>query len=220
MYVLEWMEQRYGRSFAQQFREEAKKGKSQATLYYYQPGSGPKPEQLAARGYRVKGRENTGNAAFDIEVWVHPSGSTVRRDISTYKFGKAEPEQPGETKETEASKAKKPPRVEPPPPDRTGEALELLRELERLNKELEGLCLSEPPTLKQSDRAEDAPMEWTFARDKLKEFRSVDMRAVYPDFWKAVDEAAAHNVDVRKECCKIDPSNYFLSCDDFKSDQP
>jgi hypothetical protein len=63
-------------------------------------------------------------------------------------------------------------------------------------------------------------MEWNFARDKLKEFRGVDMRAVYPDFWKAVDEAAAHNVDVRKECCKIDPSNYFLSCDDFKSDQP
>jgi hypothetical protein len=90
--VTERMRRRYGEPFTQQFLDEVKKGKPQIEYRYYQPGVGPKPEQLIASGYRFAGMLHTGNAGFQIEVWVHPTGRRINRDVSTHKFGAAEPE--------------------------------------------------------------------------------------------------------------------------------
>lgn len=111
--VVEKMRRRYGEPFAEQFLDEVKKGKPQVEVRYYQPGTGPNTEQLLARGYKWAGMEHLGNAAFEVEVWVHPSGVRVRRDVSTWKFGEGEPGK------KPATDAKTPPaRVQPTSPDR------------------------------------------------------------------------------------------------------
>jgi hypothetical protein len=102
--VLAKMEAHYGKAFKDQFLEAANKGKAQVgTLTYSNSPKSKLPmitdEQLKARGYRKAGSEHTGNAAWDTEVWVHPSGKTIRRDVSTYEFGKGDPaKQPAGTK--------------------------------------------------------------------------------------------------------------------------
>jgi hypothetical protein len=213
--VVERMRRRYGQSFAQQFLDEVKKGKPQVVLYYYPPESGPKPDQLIASGYRFAEMEITGTGAIDVEVWVHPSGKKIRRDVSTYKFGAPEPKKGPETKVKEPKTKVKEPETKPPPEDpRIWEALKLLEELERRNNELQDLCISGPFHL---EKAEEAQINWTFSREKLKEFKRVNMSAVYPDFWNAVAAATAENVDLRVACCKRDPSNFFFSCDELKS---
>jgi hypothetical protein len=90
--VLKKMEANYGKAFKDQFLQTATKGKAQVETSTY--SNSPKSnfpmitdEQLKARGYQKAGTEHTGNAAINIEVWVHPSGKTIRRDISTDKFG-------------------------------------------------------------------------------------------------------------------------------------
>ena len=88
--VLDSMARRYGAAFADQFREVAQRGKPDFSVTYWQPRSGPTPEQLRAGGWRFLGMEFTGNAAFDVEVWVNPSGKTIRRDVSTYRPGQPE----------------------------------------------------------------------------------------------------------------------------------
>jgi len=76
------MKQRYGTAFADQFRDAAERGKADFTLLYWQPNLGPTPEKLKAGGWRFLEMEVTGTAATDVEVWVHPSGKTLRRDVS------------------------------------------------------------------------------------------------------------------------------------------
>jgi hypothetical protein len=51
-------------------------------LIYWQPNLGPTPEKLKAGGWRFLEMEVTGTAAIDVEIWVHPSGKTLRRDVS------------------------------------------------------------------------------------------------------------------------------------------
>lgn len=102
--VLKKMEANYGKAFRQQFEDVAKKGKAEISTSTY--SNSPKSklptitdEELKARGYKKAGSERTGNAAWDTEVWVHPSGKTIRRDVSTYEFGKGDPgKQPTGTK--------------------------------------------------------------------------------------------------------------------------
>jgi len=88
--ILDSMARRYGAAFADQFREVAQRGKPDFSVTYWQPRSGPTPEQLRAGGWRFLGMEFTGNAAFEVEVWVNPSGKTIRRDVSTYRPGQPE----------------------------------------------------------------------------------------------------------------------------------
>jgi hypothetical protein len=75
---------RYGAVFAHQFRDIAEHGKAQFDLDYWQPNTGPTPEQLKARGWRFLEMEPTGNVAYEVEVWVNAAGSTTRRDVATY----------------------------------------------------------------------------------------------------------------------------------------
>lgn len=86
------MRQRYGGQFEQRFLEQVKKGKPKIEYHYYKPGTGPKTDDLIASGYRFAGMLQTGNAGFEVEVWVHPSGMRIHRDVSTYKFGADETE--------------------------------------------------------------------------------------------------------------------------------
>ncbi|MDY9927086.1 DUF4157 domain-containing protein [Methanosarcina sp.] len=88
--ILDSMARRYGAAFADQFREVAQRGKPDFSVTYWQPRSGPTPEQLRAGGWGFLGMEFTGNAAFDVELWVNPSGKTIRRDVSTYRPGQPE----------------------------------------------------------------------------------------------------------------------------------
>lgn len=54
----------------------------QASLTYLQPRNGRTPEHLRAQGYCLAGPEATGNAAYEVEDWLHPSGEIIRRDVS------------------------------------------------------------------------------------------------------------------------------------------
>lgn len=103
---------RYGAMFAHQFRDIAEHGKAQFGVTTWQPNTGPTPEQLNARGWRLLEPEVRGNVAFEVEVWVNAAGSTIFRGVSTYQFGQG----PGGT-------TKKPPTeppVEPPPCPESG----------------------------------------------------------------------------------------------------
>jgi hypothetical protein len=95
--VVKEMGQRYGKDFAQKFADAAKSGKADLSVTYWQPGTGPSKEKLLEQGYRPAGKEITGNAAWDIDLWVHPSGKLVRKDVSTYKFKESEADKPGGT---------------------------------------------------------------------------------------------------------------------------
>jgi hypothetical protein len=117
--VLNEMEQRYGKDFAEKFADAAKSGETDFSVSTWQPGTGPSKERLLEQGYRLAGKEHTGNAAWDVDVWVHPSGKTVRMDVSTYKFKPSE-EKPTETTTgtptppvKEGPAAKMPPFIDP-----------------------------------------------------------------------------------------------------------
>ncbi len=217
--VFERMRRLYGGPFAQQFLQEAAKGKPQIETTYWQPGSGPTPGQLIARGFRLAEMENTGTGATDVEIWVHPSGRVVRRDVSTYKVSPAEPEEKGKAggkapptvqPPIEDKPPGKPPR--PPPPDEIAIAMEHLANLHSWNAALHASCTAAPFDI---DVVEDAQINWDFARESLRAMGNLDMRAVYPDFWKDVAEATAENRLLRAQCCKKDPSSYFLHCDEL-----
>jgi len=211
--VAEGMRRRYGEKFVQEFLDEVKKGKPQFDTLYYQPGVGPTREQLRARGFRRAGSEHTGNAGFDVEIWIHPSGKTIRRDISTYKFGTSGPgTEPG----SEAGKAsvQKPPVVEPPPEvavttTRHEQALDLLEDMKTWNTRLQALCEANPFDLSE---AENAEIEWNFAREAVRDFKELDWTGVYPDFWNEVSKLADENLKMRAACCKRDPTNYWFDC--------
>ena len=100
--VLDRMARRYGAAFAVQFLEVAQHGRPEFSVTTWQPRSGPTPERLKAGGWRFLGMEVTGSGAIDVEIWVNPSGNTIRRDVSTYQFGQTE-------KKEELPKSQKPP---------------------------------------------------------------------------------------------------------------
>jgi hypothetical protein len=87
--LLDAMAHRYGRDFADRFHEVAEHGTPDDSLIYWQSGLGPSPRQLTAGGWRRAGIEITGTSSIDVEVWVHPSGRTIRRDVSAGDWTKA-----------------------------------------------------------------------------------------------------------------------------------
>jgi murein DD-endopeptidase MepM/ murein hydrolase activator NlpD len=94
--VLAKMEARYGKPFVQQFLEVVKKGTAQVETQNYQPGSGPSPERLRVLGYHLAWKV-VGNASIENEFWVHPSGKTVQRDVSTWTQGTVQPAKPAKS---------------------------------------------------------------------------------------------------------------------------
>ena len=87
--VLWQMAANYGDAFASRFLEEAKKKrKSPAMSYYFGRGTGPEIKEIRARGSRLAQKDSV------HEWWVHPSGSTLIRNVSKEppSTGAAEPE--------------------------------------------------------------------------------------------------------------------------------
>jgi hypothetical protein len=98
--VLWQMAANYGDAFASQFLEEVKKKrKLPAVSYYFGRGTGPQIEEIRARGSRLAQKDSV------HEWWVHPSGSTLVRNVSKEapSAGAAEPETPGAGAEIEGT---------------------------------------------------------------------------------------------------------------------
>jgi hypothetical protein len=84
----------YDKKFADEFAAVAHSGKPDFSLIYWQPGTGPTPDKLKAAGWRFLDMEVTGNAAYEVGIWVHSSGKTGRRDVSAQQQPPKSP--PGE----------------------------------------------------------------------------------------------------------------------------
>ncbi len=168
------MRRRYGGPFAQQFLDIAEKGKPQIETQNYQPGSGPTPDQLIARGYR-RGWSVLGNAGVEVEYWVHPSGRRIQRDVSTWKPGTTEPEKSPRT-EVKKPPTKEPPIIDKPPLDEKQlKALKLLDQMQKANNTLQDLVDSDP-ILWEKVRCE----YWHF-QDADKELRTLSVAPDNPD---------------------------------------
>jgi hypothetical protein len=57
---------------------------------------------MLANGYRLE-RSVLGNAAIEVQVWVHPSGKTIMKDVSTWKPGESPAPPPPPTGGTEGT---------------------------------------------------------------------------------------------------------------------
>jgi hypothetical protein len=77
----------YGADFARAFLEAAKSGKADLSPpTYWQVKSGPSHDDLLKRGYQLAGKFQPGGG-IDVDVYVHPSGRVVWKDVSTFKWG-------------------------------------------------------------------------------------------------------------------------------------
>jgi len=149
--LLAKMEKRYGKAFAQQFREAAEKGKSDAVLKTFSTSPSSKfqnitAKQLEALGYRKAGDEVTGTGGLEIEVWVHPSGKTARLITSDNRAGGSGGENPATTDAPSSSRdpGKVDPTVEPPPETPTDRAWNLLGKIQQGNDDLQELLQRNP----------------------------------------------------------------------------
>jgi hypothetical protein len=191
--VLDTMAQRYGTIFANQFRDIAEQGKPDLTLDYRQPGTGPTREQLKAGGWRFMDMEITGTAAIDIEIWVHPTGRTLRRDVSTYRFAQ--------------------PKVEAPPKEPPEDESNCLREFHKIRPRIWALVAEFDSVV---DRLESlpaggdrAPIDTDFQRT------TAAIRAQFAEWHKLRDQAEADgDEDCRSEI--VDEEN--VAGDQLESD--
>ncbi len=151
--VLAKMEARYGKPFAQQFKEAAEKGKSQVELATYSTSPSSKfpmmtAKQLEANGYKKAGDEVTGTAALDVEVWVNPSGKTARLITAERWNTGASQESPATTDSTSSSES--PDKVGPAGPvidgpdlgDKQDKAEHLSARLEDIDRQISALLNS------------------------------------------------------------------------------
>lgn len=206
--VLNAMENRYGKDFKDQFVAEVKKGKPQLDGSYYGPGLGPTPDQLKARGYKL-GWIARGNAAVEVETWVHPSGKSVQRDISTW--------QPG-------SGTVKPPATKAPP--KTGDdtnieigidttpldaqqkkAVQSLHDLENINNDLNKLLNQKPIPW------DDVRRNVMHANEKQRDLDALmqsddppSMDDLDPDFHDKIEDARDELTKVYDKFAELDPS--------------
>ena len=149
--VLAKMETRYGKTFAQQFKEAADKGKSQVETATYSTSPSYKlptmtAKELEAKGYRKAGDEATGTGTYDAEVWVHPSGKTARLITSdNWPTGTGQ-DKPATTDAPSTSKGPEQvgPTVDPPPESPVEKAWNLLGKIQQGNDELQGLLNRNP----------------------------------------------------------------------------
>jgi hypothetical protein len=172
---------------------------SARSVTYLQPGYDVTKEQLGAWGYRYRGEEFTGNAGYVVEVWEHPSGAIIRRDISPQRA-----DAPAKTDE--------PPRPGAVPLTSDQErALRMLQRLQDATDELAELCTGEPFLL--SD-AEDAASHSNVARFFLHtlRYKRVDMSSNDPQFWEHVEHEEEDNDLVRAPCCEQDRGNSYFLC--------
>ena len=220
--VLKKMEARYGKDFAEKFKEEVKKGKPQVETATY--GSTPSSkfpmtttEQLKARGYRKAGEEVTGTGAWDVEVWVHPSGKTARRVIERSSPGATQPgKQPaGATGPADAPSAGQ--KVDDPPPDEEDKqerAVVLLGQSQQALQEARNLLSRNPIPW---DQVNATLMQSWYAQTELDSLMGdpssdnpdphpPDMSKVYPTFNQERETEAREYRKLYEETERNDPA--------------
>ena len=208
--VAERMRRRYGGPFAQQFLDEVKKGKPQIQTQNYQPGLGPKPDELIASGYR-RGWIVLGHAAAEVEWWVHPSGRRIQRDVSTWKPGAAHPEKQPKSEAAAAKslssgkiKVKEPPK-EPPLNEKQDKALGLLDQLQDRNNELQDLLISDPIPWVEVRRRFSQSLDAGKKLDALVVDPDFDIIDVDPDYFGEFEAAKQEFQDLADRFRELKP---------------
>jgi hypothetical protein len=209
--VLNAMENRYGKDFKDQFLAEVKKGKPQVEGSYYGPGLGPTADQLKARGYKL-GWIARGNAAVEVETWVHPSGKSVQRDISTWQPGGGTVKPPGTNAPPKTGDNTK---IEigidtTPLDEQQKKAVQTLHDLDNINNELNKLLNQKPIPW------DDVRRNVMHANDKQRDLDALmqsddppNMDDLDPDFHDKIEEARDELTRVYDKFAELDPS--FMS---------
>jgi len=229
--VLAKMEKRYGKAFAQQFREAAEKGKSQVDLSTYSTSPASKfptmtAKQLEALGYRKAGDEVTGTSGLDIEVWVNPSGRTARLITS-------EPASGNKTdRATESSSDKTPATTGPeidgpddPLTEKQDKAEELSSRLEDVNRQISELLSS------KNVPWDEVAKKFHEANDILGDLKdlgapsgdptaehTLDMDGVDENFYQRLDEMNQQLLDLRGQASEKNPDFETLMQQPYVSD--
>lgn len=188
--LLEVMRELYGKGFADRFLEIAEAGTAQTVTHHWGPGVGPSPHRMRELGYRRKGKLWLNSPDIDLEWWVHPSGKSVYRDVSSHK---APAEDSGEST----------------PVDDQGEAVKMLRQMTVANNQLAKYCETRPL---ETGKAAGAAIDFDSALGKLQnQLKDVDMSR-HPHFWKKVEDQITRNSLVRVPCCEEQPGNFWFNC--------
>ena len=208
--VLNTMEGRYGKAFKDQFLDEVKKGKPQLEGSYYGPGLGPTPDQLKSRGYKL-GWIVRGNQGVQVETWVHPSGRSVQRDISTWQPGAGEAAKPPDTKAPPTDGGTIEIGIDTTPLDAgQKKAVDTLHDLENINNELNNLLNQKPVPW------DDVRRNVMHANEKQRELDTLmqsdnppEMDELDPDFHDKIEDARDELTKVYDKFMEIDPG--FMS---------
>jgi hypothetical protein len=205
------MEARYGRPFTQQFLAEVKKGKPQIETQNYQPGTGPSPGELTAKGYRL-GWKVRGNAGIEVENWVHPSGKSIQRDVSTWKPGAAQLGEQPEGHAGEVQSVDLPPSRLDPLIDKQEKAEVLLSRLQDNNNQIKDLLNSHPvpwdevkQRFTESNDLQAELKELGASSDDPSAAPTLDMDDVDENFYQQLDAARQDLLDLRVDADNQNP---------------
>jgi hypothetical protein len=202
--VIEKMRSHFGEAFTEQFLAVAAAGTGNSDVVYVQPRSDPNPVQLLARGYRRGGVEALGNAALDVEVWVHPTGSMIRRAISQGDFSTLlSLEDWADALEHESVFSNQ------------WVALLRLSTMKRMNAELATLCTADPFDGSNAQAAQARfNGSYTYLRSELPDLDMARVsRALGTLFAREFAAAVANNDLVREPCCERNPDMPFFRCE-------
>jgi hypothetical protein len=208
------MQRRFDARFADEFLAAVRDRKGHGTIAYWPPGTGPTPQRLRELGNVLVGKEEAG--LLDVEIWVHPTGTRTRRDVSTWRFGAADV--PGDNRKGDldvTTVTPVPDKVDPYADDfGIGDLTELdpdemvafemaalyrRNAMEAANSKLAELCTRDADHFDKS-AAEAAQRQFRSSRRRLR----ADFAGVYwsAPFWQAVNEAAMRNEQLRWLCCQ------------------
>lgn len=156
------------------------------------------------RGYRLGGKEVPAHASWDVEIWVHPTGKKIRRDVSGGTFVVAL--SLDEWEEWLGSRREFADQWM---------AVQYLRRMQEANAKLVALCKSNP--FREAD-AREAQGRFDGTHTRLKSLlRDVDMAKVTPAFatlfQKALQKALDDNEAARAPCCEKKPGDTAWGCD-------
>lgn len=212
-----------GEPFAKAFDAPPDK---QAPTTYLQPRNGRSAERLRAQGFCLAGPERTGNAAYEVEDWVHPSGELIRRDVS----GQPAREPAGLRDEDQDEDERDGLRVETRPdgvvvmtlPE---DAEKLLRIAKRGNEDLAGYCDTSPYELfADISDSEDEVAEYfktvhliqskvDAALQALERMRDGPQANTLPQaFWQQVAAVKRQNALAVKQCCDAGVRGVSFGC--------
>jgi hypothetical protein len=221
--VVQKMTQRFGAQFANAFLEAVASGRRRNELVYLQPGAGTTPAQLIARGYRRAGMLGTGNIAYAVEVWVHPTGATIHRDLPPQQpEGLASQEDEIDEEEDDEPEYGSPYDLEGTLeifrlPHAQQEKLNALFRMKNTNDALESFCVTDygsafSITMEQR--------EFRKAHAAMKAMREVDVSKLYPDFKDYISDQVTRNGRLIRQCMKRLPHLKQVPDDTFAQPVP